>query len=168
MVKEKANVKEKAMVKAMGKILAKAKAKDMEKSIKTTEKDIKEKARAIKERVGSRIVVPHGGAEPLQPQHIQRIGNGSPIGKEEVKPKAKNTEGHPLSVSKIVTNVYLGRQDHVKKGESCNYWHNPDCKSFQKGQCPYGKSCKWRHLPIGSVAKDAGGNIEQPKPQHNG
>lgn len=74
------------------------------------------------------------------------------------KGKAKGTEYRGTSP--------LGQQNRNKcivwqtgscqKGDSCNYWHNPDCKSFPKGQCPYGKNCKWRHLPTEFDSKDAG------------
>ena len=98
MVKAKA----KAKAKAMGKI-PKAKAKDMQEIFKTTEKAIKVKQRDIKEKVTKLIVAPHGGEEPVQPQHIIAIGNL--IGELKQKEKAKNIEGHPLSVNKIETNA---------------------------------------------------------------
>ena len=88
MVKDKEMEKEKAKekVKAIGQIPTKPKAQDMEKSIGTTEKDIKQKEKAKKEQIGV-------GDEQVQPHHIQTVGN--PTGKEKVKPKEKSTEGHP-------------------------------------------------------------------------
>ena len=44
-----------------------------------------------------------------------------------------------------------------KKGDSCDFYHPPDCENHKRGKCTKGDNCKYRHLDGAAAASSSSG-----------